>query len=287
MSDDTFDPLANTRPFQITKKIWRDVPPELSPEAPENSAEGKIIVITGGGSGIGAVSGPLHPIGMNRRANTGQGSAKIWVRAGAEAVVIAGRRKDVLDGTAAELKELAKEKGVETKILTVQTDITKEADTNNLFEQVKKTFGRAADVVLSNAGAISAIQAPHKESIKNWWSVYEINVLGTHNLAVSYIKSQETPDKPVGTFISVNTNISGIFFPGVSAYSTSKLAVQRYVEYLDIGMLDLLAWSMSLTTYCRISHTSRIFNPTWRRSYRYGKFCLSIPIQTLICRFSY
>lgn len=175
----------------------------------------------------------------------GQGSAKIWVRAGAEGVVIAGRRKDVLDGTATELKELAKEKGFDTKILTAQTDITKEADTNHLFDQVKKTFGRTADVVLSNAGAISAIQAPHKESITNWWYIYEINVLGTHNLAMSFIKSQDNPDKPVGTFISVNTNISGIFFPGVSAYSTSKLAVQRYIEYLDVGMLDLFLWSIS------------------------------------------
>lgn len=57
MSTDRTDPsLEFTLPFQITKKIHRDVPPELSPELPENSAKGKIIVITGGGSGIGAVS---------------------------------------------------------------------------------------------------------------------------------------------------------------------------------------------------------------------------------------
>lgn len=249
MTTDRSDPsLAHTLPFQITKKIWREVPPELSPELPENSAKGKIIVITGGGSGIGAVSflHPSHPYHMiNSQADSRKGSAKIWVRAGAEGVVIAGRRKDVLDSTAKELEELAREKGMETKIVAVQTDITKEVETNNLFDQVRKTFGRTADVVLSNAGAVSAIQAPHKESIAKWWSVYEINVLGTHNLAMSLVKSQESPDKPVGTFISVNTNLSGKLFPGVSAYSTSKLAVQRYIEYLDIGIVHLLmcAWS--------------------------------------------
>jgi hypothetical protein len=56
MSTDRFDPtLAYTLPFQLTKKIHRNVPPSLSPELEENSAKGKIVVITGGGTGIGAV----------------------------------------------------------------------------------------------------------------------------------------------------------------------------------------------------------------------------------------
>ena len=48
--------LKMTMPFQLTKKIHRSVPEYLQPEKPENSQKGKIIVITGGGSGIGAVS---------------------------------------------------------------------------------------------------------------------------------------------------------------------------------------------------------------------------------------
>ena len=57
MSTDRSNPdLAFTLPFQLTKKIHRDIPAILSPENPEISAKGKIIVITGGGSGLGAVS---------------------------------------------------------------------------------------------------------------------------------------------------------------------------------------------------------------------------------------
>jgi len=44
-----------TLPFQLTQKIHRSVPDMLRPEKEENSQKGKIIVITGGGTGIGAV----------------------------------------------------------------------------------------------------------------------------------------------------------------------------------------------------------------------------------------
>jgi hypothetical protein len=59
MSTDRTDPtLAYTLPFQLTKKIHRSVPASLIPELPENSQHGQIVVITGGGTGIGAVSSP-------------------------------------------------------------------------------------------------------------------------------------------------------------------------------------------------------------------------------------
>src|SRR3954465_10296854 len=51
-----FDADAYSRPKCLTKTMHRDPYPAISPEAPENSQSGKIILITGGGSGIGAVS---------------------------------------------------------------------------------------------------------------------------------------------------------------------------------------------------------------------------------------
>lgn len=121
----------------------------------------------------------------------------------------------------------------------MQTDITKEADTNNLFAQVTKAFGRTADVILANAGALSEAKKPHLEHVDTWWNVYQVNVLGTHNVAVSWIKSQSNPDEPVGTLVSVSTALAGQVMPGYSAYSTSKMAVQRYIESLEIGMFAI------------------------------------------------
>lgn len=51
----SIDDLQYTHPFQITKKIRREVYEYISPENPSNKQAGKIIVITGGGTGIGAV----------------------------------------------------------------------------------------------------------------------------------------------------------------------------------------------------------------------------------------
>ncbi|KAF2111785.1 short chain dehydrogenase-like protein [Lophiotrema nucula] len=224
MSTDRSNPsLAYTLPFQLTKKIHRDVPPELSPGNPDISAKGKIIVITGGGSGIGAAA------------------AKVWVQAGAEGVVIAGRRREALERVAAEIAGLSQGK---TKILEVQTDITKEDDTNALFDQVKKTFGRTADVVLSNAGAPSPSVKPHEYPVSKWWQVQEVNFLGLHNMAMSFIKSQPNPNEPVGTFVSVNSAMAGMILPGYSTYSISKLAGQRYTEYLQVEYPTLRIFSL-------------------------------------------
>ncbi|KAF2007035.1 short chain dehydrogenase-like protein [Amniculicola lignicola CBS 123094] len=224
MSYDPKDPsLAFTLPFQLTKKLHRETPAELSPEDPKNSTAGKIIVITGGGSGIGAAA------------------AKVWVRAGAEGVVIAGRRNDVLERTLVELEALG---GGRTKVLAVQTDISKESDTSNLFEQVKKTFGRPADVVLANAAYCGPLLKPHQESTEQWWSRFETNVLGLHNVAVSFIKSQPNPDEPTGTIISVNSAMGGVVHSGTSAYSISKLASQRYIEYLNFEYPTLRVFSL-------------------------------------------
>jgi hypothetical protein len=45
-------------------------------------------------------------------------------------------------------------------------------DTDNLFEHVKTTFGRPADVVYANAGWVSELTPSAEESVKTWWSVY-------------------------------------------------------------------------------------------------------------------
>lgn len=64
----------------------------------------------------------------------------------------------------------------------------------------------------------------------------EINVLGVHNTVVSWIKSQPDPKKPVGTIINVNSGMAGLTVPGHSAYSITKLATHKYMEYVFAGM---------------------------------------------------
>lgn len=54
-----------------------------------------------------------------------------------------------------------------------------------------------------------------------------------------FIKTQPDPQIPRGTFKVTNSGLAGAIVPGVSAYAISKLAAQRFVEYLHIGMCSL------------------------------------------------
>lgn len=185
MTADCNDPtLAYTLPFQLTPTIHRKVPDILQPERAENKAvaQGKIVVITGGGTGIGAVSNvKLHhphpfpylpPTSTLPNLTRTQAIARVWARAGAEGIVLSGRRKEKLDDTVQSLEALAAGSATKTKFLAVQADVSKEADTNTLFEQVTKTFGRTADVVFANAGMGPVERKLAEEDVRTWWHTF-------------------------------------------------------------------------------------------------------------------
>jgi NAD(P)-dependent dehydrogenase (short-subunit alcohol dehydrogenase family) len=91
------------------------------------------------------------------------------VRAGADGVVIAGRRQEKLDEVIAGTHEYNKGS---TRVISVRTDVKIEEDVDHLFQHVKETFGRPADVVYANAGWVSDLIPSANESVKTWWSVY-------------------------------------------------------------------------------------------------------------------
>ena len=59
-----------------------------------------------------------------------------------------------------------------TKILAVVANLKVEREVEALFQEVNKTFGRPADVVIANAGLLSELKPLAEESVSMWWSVY-------------------------------------------------------------------------------------------------------------------
>ena len=47
-----------TTPYQLTKSMHRDIYPAVDPRNPALSAKGKVVIVTGAGGGLGAVSPP-------------------------------------------------------------------------------------------------------------------------------------------------------------------------------------------------------------------------------------
>lgn len=60
-------------------------------------------------------------------------------------------------------------------------------------------------------------------------------MLGLHHTVTAFIRNQPDPKKPMGTIINTNSGLAGIISPGVSAYSTAKIAAHRYMEYVGAG----------------------------------------------------
>ena len=113
----------------------------------------KVAIITGAGTGIGkAVALALMREGY--------------------AAVLAGRRKDKLEETAAEASSLG------AKALVVPTDVSSAQSIKNLFAKTKDTFGRL-DLLFNNAGT-SAPPIPLEDlTYEQWRLVIDTNLSGT------------------------------------------------------------------------------------------------------------
>jgi NAD(P)-dependent dehydrogenase (short-subunit alcohol dehydrogenase family) len=117
------------------------------------SLDGRVVVITGASSGLGAAV------------------ALAVAQAGAD-VVIGARRKEMLEATATTVEALGR------KALVVPTDITVVDDCQRLVQRATETFGRV-DGLVNNAGVAIAVPALH-ESPEQFRSVLDINLMGAY-----------------------------------------------------------------------------------------------------------
>ena len=162
------------------------------------SSNGKVALVTGGGSGIGKASA----IAL---AKEGFG------------VVIAGRRPERLEEVAREIE------GFGGQVLAVPSDITDPTQIKRLFAKTKERFGRL-DVLFNNAGFGAA--APIEElPFERWKTVIDTILTG------SFLCTQEAfrimkDQKPMGGRIINNGSISAHApRPNSVAYTSAKHAI--------------------------------------------------------------
>jgi len=156
----------------------------------------KIAIVTGAGSGIGrAVSLALAGAGYS--------------------VVLAGRRRDALEATAAQAAGTT---------LVVQTDVSDPSSVEALFAQAKAVFGRL-DLLFNNAGTGLPPGLLEDLDFDHWNKVLAINVTGTFlcTQAAFRIMKDQTPR---GGRIINNGSISAhVPRPNSIPYTASKHAV--------------------------------------------------------------
>nr|OQO18692.1 hypothetical protein B0A51_14565 [Rachicladosporium sp. CCFEE 5018] len=194
----------------FTKVIHRSTYPAISSTNPANSAAGKVVVVTGGGTAIG------------------RGIAHSFATAGARIVAIIGRRAAILASTKAELEASS---GGKTQILTYAVDILDESGLNAAFADIANVSGSGIDVCVANAG-LAVTQHSLAGTVDAWWQGFEVNVKGSFITfrAFAATKAKENP-----IFISVNSGAAHLgSFPNLSSYTASKMALAHLLPSLQV-----------------------------------------------------
>ncbi|MBL3654884.1 SDR family oxidoreductase [Fulvivirga sediminis] len=167
----------------------------------------KVVIITGGSSGIGYALAEAF----------GANGSKI---------MITGRKQEALDEATNKLEA----KGIE--VISFQSDVSKEEDNQKMAEAAVKHFGRI-DILINNAGiSMRALFSELDLSVVK--RVMDINFYGAL-YATKYCLSEI--EKNQGSVVGISSIAGYRGLPARTGYSASKFALQGFLEVLRTEML--------------------------------------------------
>ncbi len=146
----------------------------------------------------------------------GRATALAFAQTGAR-LVVSGRRADVGEALAAELRD----RGAEA--MFVAADVRHDDEVGALVDQTVARFGRL-DVAVNNAGTEGKPGPLTEQSAESYAATFDTNVLGTvlslkHELRVMQAQGH-------GSIINVSSTMGHKGAPGASIYTASKHAVE-------------------------------------------------------------
>lgn len=164
-------------------------------------------MVTGAGSGIGR-------------------AAAVALAQAGWAVVLAGRRREALEETAALAPPGA-------RLLVVPTDVSDEASVDALFAETRRVFGRL-DLLFNNAGS-NAPAVPFEDlSLAQWNAVVAVNLTGAFLCARAAFRLMKEQDPRGGRIIN-NGSISAHAPRPLSApYTATKHAITGLTKSLAL-----------------------------------------------------
>ena len=158
----------------------------------------KVALITGAGTGIGKASA-------------------LALLVEGYAVVLAGRRRALLEAVAVEA-------GSEAQTLVVPTDVGDPAAVRALFAATKRTFGRL-DVLFNNAGS-GAPPVPLEDlAVETWQAVVDANLTGAFLCTQEAFKLMKEQDPRGGRIINNGSISAQVPRPNSAPYTATKHAL--------------------------------------------------------------
>lgn len=198
--------------------------------------QGKVALVTGAGSGIGAAS------------------ARALAAEGAKLVLI-DRRPEQMVSVANEIRETG------GKVLAIDADIADEAQMRAAFERIQTEHGRL-DIVFANAG-INGTWAPVDDlTYAEWNETQRVNLGGTFLTAHLSVPLM----KVAGGSIVITSSLNGtrtFTQAGASAYSTSKAGQLAFGQMLAI---ELAQYRIRVNVICPGAIQTNIIDSTVRRN---------------------
>lgn len=177
----------------------------------------KVVIITGGSSGIG------------------KAMAEKFGREGSK-ILITGRNKEELTKATEELRQMG------ITIHSFQADVSVEDDNRKMAEEAIKHFG-TIDVLINNAG-ISMRALFSEVDISVVKKVMDINFYGVL-YATKYCLPEITRNK--GSIVGISSIAGFRGLPGRTGYSASKFALNGFLEVLRT---ELLKTGVHVLTAC-------------------------------------
>ena len=167
----------------------------------------RVALVTGAGSGIGK-SAALALIGAGYH------------------VGLVGRRKDMLEKTASE-------SGAKDRALVLAADITKDAEVEKVFSELKSKFGRL-DVLFNNAG-MGAPAVPMEDlPIEKFREVVNINLVAMFMCTQHAIRIMKAQDPKGGRIINNGSISAHAPRPMSVAYTSTKHAVTGLTKCISL-----------------------------------------------------
>lgn len=190
-----------TAPFPSPTSKWHDnTYPSISPSRPELSAKGKAILVTGGGSGIGAET------------------ARSFAEAGAARIALLGRREQPLRDT----KTLIEKQYPGVEVFIASTDVTIKSQVDDAFKQF--AGNGKIDVVVSNAAMVGPPDTVENAEEEAFLGAIHANLKGSLSVAQAFLRHAAK------NAVAIDVNSSAAhhnFAAELASYSISKMAVYR------------------------------------------------------------
>jgi len=181
-------------------------PAMQTPMLPNGALEGRTVLITGGGTGLG------------------KGMAQMFSHLGAN-VAIASRRLPVLESTAEEISNITGK-----PVLPIQMDVRNPEDVSNCFDKISEKWV-LPDIVVNNAAG-NFISPTVKLSSNAWKTIIDIVLNGTANVTLEAGKRMIQQQRR-GVFLAITARYTQTGSGYVSPSASAKVGVETLTKSLS------------------------------------------------------